>query len=110
MKSASDFYGKLGALLGKETDLASRRALAQSNFELAELTRKVGRQEAALAAHRAVLAAREALAAEPGADTATKVDVGRSLTAVAYLLNTTGKSRGGAGGVPPFGVAAGWPD
>ena len=39
LKSASDFYGKLGALLGKETDLASRRALAQSNFELAELTR-----------------------------------------------------------------------
>ena len=28
LKSASDFYGKLGALLGKETDLASRRALA----------------------------------------------------------------------------------
>ncbi len=68
LKSASDFYGKLGALLGKETDVASRRALAQSNFELAELTRKVGRTEDALAAHRAVLAAREALAAEPGAD------------------------------------------
>ena len=43
LKSASDFYGKLSALLGKETDFASRRALAQSNFELAELTRKVGR-------------------------------------------------------------------
>ncbi len=28
LKSASDFYGKLGALLGKESDLASRRALA----------------------------------------------------------------------------------
>ena len=26
LKSAADFYGKLGALLGKETDLASRRA------------------------------------------------------------------------------------
>ena len=92
LKSASDFYSKLSALLGKETDVASRRALADSNFELAELTRKVGLQEAALAAHRAVLAVREALAAEPSADTATKVDVGRSLTAVAYLLNTTGKS------------------
>ena len=92
LKSASNFYGELGALLGKETDFASRRALADSNFELAELTRKVGLQEAALAEHRAVLAARQALAAEPGADTATKVDVGRSLTAVAYLLNTTGKS------------------
>ena len=28
LKSASDFYGKLGALLGKESELASRRALA----------------------------------------------------------------------------------
>ena len=35
LKSASDFYGKLGALLGKESDLASRRALGQANFELA---------------------------------------------------------------------------
>jgi len=92
LKSASDFYGKLSALLGKETDVASRRALAQSNFELAELTRKVGREEDALAAHWAVLEAREALAAEPGADSATKIDVGRSRTEVAYLLNATGKS------------------
>ena len=58
-KRAVDFYGKLCALLGKETDIASRRALVQSNFELAGLTGKVGRNEDALAAHRAVLAARE---------------------------------------------------
>ena len=92
LKSASDFYGKLGALLGKETDIASRRALAQSNFELADLTSKVGRNEDALAAHRAVLAAREALAAEPGAGVVAKVDVGRSLIAVAGLLEATGKT------------------
>ena len=42
LNSAGDFYGRLGALLGKETDLASRRALSQANFELAELTDKVG--------------------------------------------------------------------
>jgi serine/threonine-protein kinase len=93
LKSASDFYGKLGALLGRETDLVSRRALAQSNFELARLTGKVGRSEAALAAHQSVLAMREALAAEPGADQAVKADVGRSLTAVAGLLETTGQTR-----------------
>ena len=92
LKSAADFYGKLGALLGKETDIASRRALAQSNFELADLTGKVGRNEDALAAHRAVLAAREALAAEPGAGAVAKVDVGRSLIAVAGLLEATGKT------------------
>ena len=92
LTSASDFYGKLGALLGKETDLVSRRALAQANFELAELTDKIGRNEDALAAHRQVLAAREALAADPGADVETRVDVGRSLTAVAELLSAAGKS------------------
>ena len=92
LKSAADFYGKLGALLDKETDIASRRALAQSNFELADLTSKVGRNEDALAAHRAVLAAREALAAEPGAGALAKVDVGRSLIAVAGLLEATGKT------------------
>ena len=92
LKSAADFYGKLGALLGKETDIASRRALAQSNFELADLTGKVGRNEDALAAHRAVLAAHEALAAEPGAGVVAKVDVGRSLIAVAGLLEATGKT------------------
>jgi len=69
-----------------------RRALAQSNFELADLTGKVGRNEDALAAHRAVLAAHEALAAEPGAGVVAKVDVGRSLIAVAELLEATGKT------------------
>jgi eukaryotic-like serine/threonine-protein kinase len=92
LKSASDFYGKLSMLLGKGTDFASQRALAESNFELAELTRKVGAAEAALAAHQAVLAAREALAAEPGADAGVKTDVGRSLTGVAFLLDRIGKT------------------
>jgi serine/threonine protein kinase/tetratricopeptide (TPR) repeat protein len=89
LKSAAGFYRKLAALLGKETDFASRRALAQSNFELAELTRRIGRPEDALAAHQSVLATREALAAEPGADPIIKADVGRSLTEVASLLQAT---------------------
>ena len=92
LKSASDFYGKLSALLGNETDVASRRALAQSNFELAELTRKVCHPEAALAAHRAVLTVREVLAAQPGADSAVKADDGRSLIEVASLLYLNGKA------------------
>ena len=92
LKSASDFYGKLGDLLGKDTDVASRRALAQSTSELADLTAKVGRFEDALAAHRAVLAAREALAAEPASGALAKVDVGRSLIAVANLLEATSKT------------------
>ena len=92
LKSAGDFYGKLGALLGKETLFSSRRALAQTNFELADLTAKVGRLEDALAAHHAVLAARKALAAEPEADPAVNVEVGQSATAVASLFESTGKT------------------
>ncbi len=65
---ATRFYGKLGALLGKESDLASRRALWQANYEVAELTEKVGKPEDALAAHRQVLAAHLALSAETPAD------------------------------------------
>ena len=59
LKSAADFYGKLSALLERETGADSRRALLASRYELAELTGRVGRMEDALAAHRAVLAARE---------------------------------------------------
>jgi serine/threonine-protein kinase len=92
LKSAAGFYGKLLALLGEETDVASRRALAQANFELADLTDKVGDRKAALRAHRSVLAAREALAAEPVAHDGEKVDLGRSLIAVAGLLEATGKT------------------
>jgi eukaryotic-like serine/threonine-protein kinase len=92
LRSASEFYGKLGALLGKETDLASRRALLQANAELAELTAAIGRRDDALATHRQVLAAREAVAAAPGADALARVDVGRSLTTVATLLFSTGKT------------------
>jgi tetratricopeptide (TPR) repeat protein len=91
LRSAGDFYGRLGAMLGTETDLPSRRALAASNFELARLTAKVGRQEEALAMHRAVLAAREALATEAGPDVALKIDVGRSANAVAGTLVAVGK-------------------
>jgi tetratricopeptide (TPR) repeat protein len=93
LKSASDFYGKLGALLGKDSDLVSRRALWQANYEVAELTDKVGKLEDALAAHRQVLAAREALAAETQADPESKAEVGRSLMAIATVLQTTGANK-----------------
>ena len=86
LKSASDFYGKLGALLGGESDFASRRALSRALFEVAELTLKVGRQGDALAVHRRALASREALAADPAADPEVKADVGISLVALGLLL------------------------
>ena len=52
LKSARDFYGRLGAMLCKETDVGSQRALARANFEAADLTEKVGRKADALEAHR----------------------------------------------------------
>jgi eukaryotic-like serine/threonine-protein kinase len=92
LRSASEFYARLGALLGHETDLASRRALASANFELAGLTAKVGRLAEALASQRAVLEARRAIAAERGSGDAARADVGRSLTEVAALLELAGKT------------------
>jgi eukaryotic-like serine/threonine-protein kinase len=92
LKSGADFYAKLSGLLGKETEFAARRALAASNFELAELTAKVGRLDEALATHRSVLAAREALASEPAADVEVKVEVARSLIALSMVLEMAGKN------------------
>ena len=92
LKSAADFYSKLGDRLGNETDVASRKALTDANFELADLTFKVGRSEDALAAHLAVLARREALAADPAAGPEAKADVGRSLMAVASVMASTSKT------------------
>src|SRR5262249_49360085 len=93
LKSASDFYGRLGRLLGPESDPASRRALWRANEEVAELTARVGKPEDALVAHRQVLAAREALRAAAPADPDLTTDLARSLTAVAHLLETTGKTQ-----------------
>jgi serine/threonine-protein kinase len=92
LKSASGFYERLGHLLDQETDFGSRRALAAANFELAKLTAKVGRVEDALAAHRAALAAREALASGAGADGGLTFEVGLSLTEVGRLLAATGQA------------------
>jgi serine/threonine-protein kinase len=91
LKSGAGFYEKLVALLGKDTDVGSRRALAAARSEVAELTANVGDKAAALAVDREVLAAREALAAEPGADPDTKADVGRTLVAISKLLGEIGK-------------------
>ena len=92
LRSAADFYGKLGSLLGQEADPASRRALAQAEYEVARLTDRLGLREAALAAHRRVLAAREALASEPGAGSEAAADVGRSLAAVGQLHWNAGQA------------------
>jgi eukaryotic-like serine/threonine-protein kinase len=90
LNSASEFYRKLAAHLDKETDVAARRALWKANFELADLTAKVGRRDDALAISRQVLNGREKLAIDFPSDPGIKLDVGNSLGYVAWLLEQTG--------------------
>jgi serine/threonine protein kinase/tetratricopeptide (TPR) repeat protein len=92
LKSAADFYGKLGALLGRESDFTSRRDLAAANYELAWLMVKVGRPEEGLRVHRSVVEVRRALAAEPGAGPTARAEQGKSMLVVAGLLDAMGKS------------------
>ncbi len=91
LKSAAGFYQKLEELLQSQTDRSSRAVLAQSYFELAELTSKIGDQSAALAVHRRGLAIRRELAAIAGSDRSARLDLAQSLIAVGALAGATGK-------------------
>jgi eukaryotic-like serine/threonine-protein kinase len=86
LREAADFYGDLERLLEGQTDAKSRRLLADGYYQLAELTGEIGQQPDALALHRKALAVRRELADAPGADIETRLDVARSLGALAYLL------------------------
>ena len=68
LRSAAGFYEKLEKLLQGQTDRPSRAILAQSYFELGDLTEKIGIKPEALAVHRKALAIRRELAARPDAD------------------------------------------
>jgi len=92
LKSAADFYARLAAILKDRADRDSRRALGRAEFELAELTAKVGDQKGALEAHRQVLSLREALASEPGADAESDAEVGRSLVALGRRQEAIGRT------------------
>jgi serine/threonine protein kinase/tetratricopeptide (TPR) repeat protein len=94
LKEAARFYADLEKLLAGQTDAKSRRTLAEGYFQLGELTRKIGDHKEALAVQRKALALRRELAAAPGADVETRLDVARSLRAVALLLRDTGDNAG----------------
>ncbi len=94
LKGAADFYGRLEVLLKGQTDRASRAALGKAYVDLAELTGKIGDQTAALAVHRKALAVHRALAAEPGADIGSKLEVARGLTAAGWLQRSIGDMAG----------------
>jgi tetratricopeptide (TPR) repeat protein len=90
LKEAAGFYSDLEQLLEGQTDVKSRQLLAAGYFKLGELTVKIGSKPEGLAVHRKALAERRELAAVPGADLETRLDVARSLRVVGNLLDTMG--------------------
>jgi tetratricopeptide (TPR) repeat protein len=90
LKEAKGFYEDLEKLLAGQTDAKSRKALAAAYFQLADLTDKIGNQNQALAVHRQALALRRELAAAPGADLETQLDVVCSLWRMGWLLDRLG--------------------
>jgi tetratricopeptide (TPR) repeat protein len=94
LKQAAGFYAELEGLLAGQADDRSRQALGAANFQLADLTDKIGDKKEALAVHRQALALRRELAAEPGADVEARLDVARSLQSVGEVLDATGDKAG----------------
>ena len=94
LKEAAGFYADLEKLLAGKTDAKSRKLLAVGYSQLGELTEKIGDQKEALAVHRQALALRRELAAAPGADVETRLDVARSLMRVGRLLAPRGTPAG----------------
>ena len=94
LRSAAGFYEKLETLLQGQADRPSRAILAQSYFELGELTDKIGIKPEALAVHHKALAIRRELAVGLDADVGPRLDLARSLIAAGLLSEATGDSVG----------------
>ncbi|MHC4140452.1 MAG: tetratricopeptide repeat protein, partial [Planctomycetota bacterium] len=94
LRQAAGFYADLEGLLSGQTDARSRKTLAAAYFQLAVLTDKIGSKPEALAVHRKALAIRRELAAAPGVDTETRLDVARCLDEVGGLLSAIGDRTG----------------
>ena len=92
LKSAAEFYGKLSALLEREAGpgVASGAGAGQLRAGEPDMEGWSYGGRAGGAPGRA--GGREALALEQGAATTVKVEVGRSLTAVATMLSSTGNT------------------
>src|SRR5262249_10369432 len=94
LKEAKRFYEELEMLLAGQTDTKAPKALAAAEFQLAELTRKIGSRPEGLAIHHKALAIRRELAAAPGADVETRLDVVRSLRSIGNVSNYMSHSAG----------------
>ncbi len=93
LRSAAEFYGKLGALLEGQTDRRSRLALARAYRDLGELTEEIGVKAEALAVHLKELSVRRELARDR--DPGDVLELARALLSVGELADETG-DRGGA--------------
>ncbi len=91
LNEAAKFYGDLEKLLEGNDDPKSKRLLAAGFFQLGGLTTSIGDQPAALAVHRKALALRRELAALPGSDLDSQLDVANSLREVGRMLDSTGE-------------------
>jgi eukaryotic-like serine/threonine-protein kinase len=91
LQGAADFYRKLEGLLKDQPDRVSREALGRAYFALGGLTSMIGDESSALAAHRKSLAVRRSLASGPKVEIESRVDVARSLLAVAWPLVDAGQ-------------------
>src|SRR5262249_35919730 len=94
LEEAKGFYQDLEKLLAGQIDARSRKTLAAGYFQLGALLEKLGDKKEALAVHRKGLAIRRELAAEPGADVETRLDVARSLRMVARQQFFSGDAAG----------------
>lgn len=90
LREAAGFYAELEKLLAGQTDTRSRKTLGKGYFQLGQLIEKIGDLKGALAVHRKGLAVRRELAASPGADIETRLDVARSLRMVARIQYNSG--------------------
>ena len=90
LRGAAKFHEKLETLLQGQADRPSRAVLAQSYFELGELTERIGILPEALAVHRKALAIRRELADPGGADDRPGLELARSLNATGLLAEATG--------------------
>ncbi len=82
---ASEFYGKLEALLRGQTDRSSRAALGRAYDELGGLTDEIGNKSKALEVRQKALAVRRALAEGTGPGDPAKLDLARELVSAGWL-------------------------
>jgi tetratricopeptide (TPR) repeat protein len=90
--SAHSPYADLENLLAGQSDAKSRKELAAAYSQLGELTGKIGDGQGALEVYRKALALRRELAAAPGADVETRLDVASGLWKMGRLLQLMGNA------------------